>query len=140
MPSFAARFSVLLCWLAGISAFATPDLRVEVTTFGCDCLATNSFGQDHFDALNIPSLNGKFLALTTDARRLQIAAKGNVLAVYHNDLNTGWSTNSPAQSAAIFQSIRFEQSHQHRPAPGLDCDERNFQFALGQLMRTIAPG
>lgn len=117
MPNLAARFSVLFCWFVAFSASATPDLRVEVTTFGCDCLATNSFGQDHFDALNIPSLNGKFLALTTDARRLQIAAKGNVLAVYHNDLNTGWSTNSPAQSAANFNQYVLNNHTSTGPRP-----------------------
>jgi hypothetical protein len=117
MSDFAVRFSILVCWLVAFSSLATPDLRVEVTTFGCDCLATNSFGQDHFDALNIPSLNGKFLALTTDARRLQIAAQGNVLAVYHNDLNTGWTTNSPAQSAANFNQYTLNNHTSTGPRP-----------------------
>ena len=115
--SVAACIHLLGCWVALFSALATPDLRVEVTTFGCDCLATNSFGQDHFDALNIPSANGKFLALTTDARRLQIAAQGNVLAIYHNDLNTGWTTNSPEQSAANFNQYALNNHTSTGPRP-----------------------
>jgi hypothetical protein len=112
-----ARLSFLLCSLMTFSAGAIPDLRIEVTTFGCDCLATNSFSTDHFNALNVPSLNGKFLALTTDNRRLQIAAKGNVLAIYHNDLNSGWSTNTPAQSAADFNQYALNNHTSTGPRP-----------------------
>ncbi len=107
----------MIGWLCAGVAMATPDLRIEVTTFGCDCLSTTSFSNDHFDALNVPSANGKFLALTTDAQRLKIAAQGNVLAVYHNSLNDGWTTNTPAQSAAKFNQYALSNHTSTGPRP-----------------------
>ncbi len=112
-----ARFCVFLCCWQSYCAIATPDLRIEVTTFGCDCLSTTSFSNDHFDALNVPSANGRFLALTTDAQRLKIAAQGNVLAVYHNSLNDGWTTNTPAESAAKFNQYALNNHTSTGPRP-----------------------
>ncbi len=111
------RVCLLFCWLHLCEAMATPDLRIDVTTFGCDCLSTSSFSDDHFDALNVPTANGKFLALTTDAQRLKIATQGNVLAVYHNSLNDGWTTNTPAQSAAKFNQYALNNHTSTGPRP-----------------------
>ncbi len=112
--SIRVLFLVIASTLMG---WATPDLRIEVTTFCCSCGATDSFCQNHFDALNIPNGNGKFFALTTDARRWQIASQGNVLAVYQNDLNTGWTTNSPEQSAANFNQYALNNHTSTGPRP-----------------------
>lgn len=108
---------ILFLGLVATPAWATPDLRFEVTTFCCNCDPANSFCQSHFDALNIPSGNGKFFALTTDTQRLTIASKGNVLAVYQNDLNTGWTTNAPAQSAANFNQYALNNHTRTGPRP-----------------------
>jgi len=113
--SFALRFPrllpVVLCrgsvlWLTATAwvhlARATPDLRFDVVTFCCNCTNTGAMMcQPQFDHLNFPTLNGHFLAMGNDSHRADLQANGNVLAIYFNTLNDGWTTNTGASSAAL---------------------------------------
>jgi hypothetical protein len=84
---------------------ASPDLRFDVVTFCCNCTNTGSLMcQPQLDHMNFPSLNGHFLAMGNDAHRNELLANGNVLAVYFNTLNDGWTTNSGAVSAALINT------------------------------------
>src|SRR4029077_984476 len=87
-------------WLAE-PARATPDLRFDVVTFCCNCTNTGSMMcQPQFDPMNFPPVNGHFLAMGDDPHRFDLQAIGNVLAIYFNTLNDGWTTNTGASSAA----------------------------------------
>ena len=79
---------------------ATPDLKFDVVTFCCHCAPDNTVCQPQFDNLNFLTTNGHYLAMGSDAHRLELATNGNALAIYYNTFNDGYSTNSPAQQAA----------------------------------------
>jgi hypothetical protein len=81
-------------------ARATPDLKFDVVTFCCHCAPDSTLCQAQFDHLNLPSANGHYLAMGSDAHRLELATNGNALAIYYNTFNEGYSTNSAAQQAA----------------------------------------
>ena len=81
-------------------ARATPDLKFDVVTFCCHCAPDNTLCQPQFDHLNVPTTNGHYLAMGSDAHRLELATNGNALAIYYNTFNEGYSTNSGAQQAA----------------------------------------
>lgn len=86
--------------LLAASGAAVQDLRFDYALFGCPCyVSTNCFCQEHFDHLNWQSANGHYLQTTTDNQLPGVTAKGNKLAAYWNDLNTGWTYTSAAQHA-----------------------------------------
>src|SRR5215831_2529862 len=92
---------VLLCGSAFVG-HATPELRFDVLTL--DCSGTAPVCQYHLDHLNVPTTNGYYLAMGTDAHRLELATNGNALAIYYNTFNAGYSTNSGAQQAAMIDA------------------------------------
>ena len=79
---------------------AAPDLKFDVVTFCCPCSLDDHFCQPQFDHLNWPTTNGTFLAMGSDAHRLELATNGNALAIYYNTFNDGYSTNSAATQAS----------------------------------------
>src|SRR6266581_1971059 len=92
------RLAVLcLCFGGSFVATATPDPKFDVVTFCCGC--DSSICQAHFDHLNFPTTNGHYIAMGSDAHRLELATNGNALAVYYDTLNVGYSTNSGSQQA-----------------------------------------
>jgi hypothetical protein len=96
------RLSLALVIAAGVgTAQAIPDLRFDVAWFCCPCYPDNHFCQSHMDHLNLPTPNGHYLAMPTDAHRAEIIARGNLLAGYYNTLNDGWTTNSGTIKAAM---------------------------------------
>jgi len=82
-------------------ASAAPALKFDVVTFCCPCSVDSHICQAQFDHLNFPTTNGHYIAMGSDAHRLDLATNGNALAIYYNTLNDGWTTNSGAQQAAI---------------------------------------
>src|SRR5947209_121201 len=103
VPRLAIRcFCLLLFWLAAcLPVSAIPELKFDVVTFCCPCSPDAHMCQTQFDALNWPHANGHFIAMGTDAHRMDLATNGNVLAIYYNTFNTGYSTNTAAQQAAM---------------------------------------
>src|SRR3954469_3720152 len=97
MKSSRLLFLFALLLSHSFRAQATPDQKFDVVTFCCGC--SSSICQSHFDHLNFPTTNGHYIAMGTDAHRLELATNGNLLAVYFNTLNDGYSTNSGAQAA-----------------------------------------
>ncbi|MSU58725.1 MAG: hypothetical protein EXS35_11235 [Pedosphaera sp.] len=83
---------------------ATPDLKFDVVTFCCPCSVDDHLCQPQFDHLNWPTTNGSFVAMGSDAHRLELATNGNALAIYYNTFNDGYSTNSAAAQAALIQN------------------------------------
>jgi hypothetical protein len=102
LPRLAPVAGVLLAVWTGLTipAAATPDLRFDVVTFCCHCAPDGTVCQAQFDHLNFPTTNGHYLAMGSDAHRLELATNGNALAVYYNTFNEGYSTNSAAEQAA----------------------------------------
>jgi len=97
---FRAVFAILLLAAHVLKAPAAPDLRFDIVTFCCQCAPDDSFCQPQFDHLNLATTNGHFLAMGTDAHRLELATNGNALAAYYNTFNDGWPTNTGVQQAA----------------------------------------
>ena len=96
----ASVFSILcLC----LNVRAALDLKFDVATFCCHCDPDKTFCQPQFDHLNWPTTNGHYLAMGGDTHRLELATNGNALAIYYDTFNTGSSTNSAAQQAALIQ-------------------------------------
>ncbi len=95
------RSGLFLLWiLAPFLASAAPDLKFDVVTFCCNCAPDDSMCQSQFDHLNFPATNGHFIAMGSDAHRLELATNGNALAIYYDTLNVGSSTNSADQQAS----------------------------------------
>src|SRR5215471_1010023 len=92
---------VLLCGSAFVG-HATPELRFDVLTL--DCTGPNPVCPWHLDHLNVPTTNGYYVAMGSDAHRLELATNGNALAIYYNTFNAGYSTNSGAQQAAMIDA------------------------------------
>ncbi len=113
-----ARPRSLLLLLACISfnAIATPDLKFDVVTFCCGC-ASGSTCQDQFYHLNWPTTNGHYIAMGTDDHRLELATNGNLLAVYYDTFNVGYSTNSAATQAALIQDYSTSRFTSSGPRP-----------------------
>lgn len=106
-----------LCWFSCSALFAAPDLRFDLGTFCCGCSPPDEFCQTHLDHLNYVSTNGHYIAMGSDAHRADIVSKGNVLAVYHNDLNTGWSTMTATQKADDVNNYVITRFTTNGPAP-----------------------
>ncbi len=94
----------LLLFLSGWTFFAeaTPELRFDVLTL--DCAGPNPVCPYHLEHLNVPTTNGYYIAMGSDAHRLELATNGNALAIYYNTFNDGYSTNSGAQQAAMIDA------------------------------------
>jgi hypothetical protein len=83
-------------------AQATPELRFDVLTL--DCSGTAPVCPYHLEHLDVPTTNGYYIAMGSDAHRLELATNGNALAIYYNTFNDGYSTNSGLQQAAMIDS------------------------------------
>ncbi len=93
---------VLLIWVAAITKlYAAPDLKFDIVTFCCPCSVDSHICQAQFDHLNFPTTNGHYIAMGSDAHRMELATNGNALAIYYNTFNDGYSTNSAAQQAVL---------------------------------------
>jgi hypothetical protein len=73
--------------------------------------------QAQFDHLNLPSTNGHYLAMGTDAHRLELATNGNALAIYYNTFDDGYPTNSGTQQAAIIDQYAISGFTSTGPKP-----------------------
>src|ERR1035441_6957858 len=73
---------LLLAWF-GLTphAWTTPDLKFDVMTFCCPCSVDSHICQAQFDELNFPTINGHYIAMGTDAHRLDLATNGKALAI-----------------------------------------------------------
>src|SRR5437660_5350715 len=95
MPFLRWSIGSLLALLV-VNAGAAPDLKFDVFTF-----VANSISQPQFDHLNFSTTNGHYIAMGGDTHRLELATNGNALAIYYDTFNTGYSTNTGAQQAAM---------------------------------------
>lgn len=96
---------------------STADLRFDVCSFCCNCAYPVHFCQDQFDHLNFVSTNGHYIAMGADTYRSQIVAHGNVLAAYHNDLNTSYTVKTPAEKALEVNQYVQSNCGSSGPAP-----------------------
>jgi hypothetical protein len=109
---------VLLLWAVLVApARATPDQRFDVVTFCCPCSVDSHICQTQFDHLNFPTTNGHYIAMGTDAHRLELAINGNPLAIYYNTFNDGYPTNSGAQQAALIDQYAVSGFTSTGPKP-----------------------
>lgn len=81
------------------AADALADRRFDIVTFCCPCSPDDHLCQTQFDHLNWVSTNGHFLSMGSDTHRPEVNANGNFLAVYINDLNTGYGSVTGATRA-----------------------------------------
>ena len=103
--------------VTSLKAVATPDLKFDVATFCCHCEPDKTFCQPQFDHLNWPTANGHYLAMGTDAHRLELATNGNVLAVYYDTFNAGYSTNSAVTQASNLNYYAVSRFTSSGPRP-----------------------
>ncbi len=108
---------VFLLFAGPLHSFAAPDWRFDIITFCCPCTVQDHVCQPQFDVINWSGANGHYIAMGTDAHRAEIVARGNVLAVYHNDLNTGWTTMTGAEGADRFHQYVVDRFTSAGPAP-----------------------
>ncbi|PWU15657.1 MAG: hypothetical protein C5B50_15120 [Verrucomicrobia bacterium] len=73
--------------------------------------------QPQFDALNFPTTNGHYLAMGTDAHRLELATNGNALAIYYNTLNNNYPAFTGAQQAANIDTNAVQNFTSNGPKP-----------------------
>jgi hypothetical protein len=113
------RSVVVLALLAGAAQFAgaTPDLKFDVVTFCCPCSPDSHLCQTQFDHLNFPTTNGHYIAMGSDAHRMDLATNGNALAIYYDTFNVGYSTNSGAQQAALIDQYAVNGFTSTGPKP-----------------------
>ena len=100
MPAISRLLCATIVAFTCLGAVGAPDLKFDVATFCCHCDPDKTFCQPQFDHLNWPTTNGHFLAMGTDDHRLELATNGNVLAVYYDTFNAGYSTNSASTQAS----------------------------------------
>jgi hypothetical protein len=140
------RLALLILFLvASDVVFATPDLKFDVVTFCCGC--SSSICQVHFDHLNFPTTNGHYIAMGTDAHRLELATNGNLLAIYYNTLNDGYSTNSGAQAATNIDQYAVANFTSTGPKPnwvvlneisaGLWPSDANYRTYVRDVVHTL---
>jgi hypothetical protein len=118
LPSVTLRvlLPLMLATVAG-SATASPDLKFDIATFCCPCSVDSHICQPQFDHLNFPSTNGHYIAMGSDAHRLELATNGNALAIYYNTFNDGYPTNSGAQQAALINQYAISGFTSTGPRP-----------------------
>jgi hypothetical protein len=102
---------------AVVPARAIPDSRFDNVTFCCPCSPDDHLCQAHFDELNLPTTNGHYIAMGTDAHRLDLATNGNALAIYFNTFNDGWTTNTGAMSASNINQYAIANFTSNGPRP-----------------------
>ncbi len=108
----------LAVWFGSIGWLgAEPDLKFDVATFCCPCDPDKTFCQEQFDHLNWPTPNGHFIAMGTDAHRLELASNGNVLAIYYDTFNAGYPTNSASVTASNIQFYALSRFTVTGPRP-----------------------
>jgi hypothetical protein len=115
----AARFLLLLAfmWVA-LTGHAEIAARFDIGTLCCNCTSSQqTFCEEHFQHLNYTGLRGHYVAMGTDDYRSQIEANGNVLAVYHNDLNTLYTQKTPKQKALEIQQYVQDRFTAHGAPP-----------------------
>ena len=100
-----------------VSVFATPDNKFDNVTFCCPGSIDDHLCQAHFDELNIPTITGHYIAMGTDAHRLELATNGNALAIYFNTFNEGWTTNTGAMSASNINQYALANFTSTGPRP-----------------------
>ena len=96
---------------------AAPDLKFDVVTFCCPCSVDSHICQPQFDHLNFPTTNGHYIAMGTDAHRMDLATNGNALAIYYNTFNDGYGTNSGAVEAGLIDQYAINGSTSTGPKP-----------------------
>ena len=111
---------LLLVWipLAG-RVGAVADLRFEVMTLCCNCSSSSQMAcPGHLEHLNFPTTNGHFIAMGDDGHRLELATNGNVLAIYYNTFNDGWTTNDGPTAAGVIEQYSRNRFTATGPRPG----------------------
>jgi hypothetical protein len=73
--------------------------------------------QDQFDILNWTGTNGHYIAMGSDVHRLEVEGKGNVLAAYYNDINTGWNTRTGSKGADLIHTYVNDRFTSHGSPP-----------------------
>ena len=118
-PTVTLRLLCVMLAAAGLvqRAPAEPDQKFDVVTFCCPCSVDSHICQAQFDHLNFPSTNGHYIAMGTDAHRLELATNGNALAIYYNTFGDGYPTNSGAQQAALVDQYAISGFTSTGPRP-----------------------
>ena len=118
---FSVRRLGLLLLLAATfvgSARATPDLRFDVMTLCCNCSSSSQMACPvHLEHLNFSTTNGHYIAMGDDDHRFELATNGNVLAIYYNTLNDGWTTNDGPTTAAVIEQYSRNRFTATGPRP-----------------------
>lgn len=115
--SIAACLAIAPSIIAVQTAHAAPEMRFDNVTFCCSCSYPDRLCQSHFDHLNWVSPNGHYLCMGSDAHRPEIVANGNVLGVYHNDLNTDWTLKTADTRADEIHTYVLTKFTTNGPAP-----------------------
>lgn len=107
-----------ICCFVSARAGAQILPRFEIATFCCGCTSSNqNFCQQHFEKLNYRRFPGHYFAMGSDARRAEVEANNNALAVYHNDLNTLYTQKTPGQKAGEIHQYVLDRFTGHGSPP-----------------------
>jgi hypothetical protein len=122
----ALLFSPLSITIVCQPARAT-DLHFDYTSFdNANSPGANPhFGQNQFNVLNYPSLNGNYMMTSTDNHRPEMVANNNALAEFYNnflaDYNTQYRNNGgvidPIAEADAINSYTVSNSTKNGPKP-----------------------
>lgn len=101
---FSCLTAVVLTSTLCSSVYAVADRRFDIVTFCCPCSPDQHLCQSQFDHLNWTSANGHFLAMGSDTHRPEVNNNGNFLAVYYDDLNSGYGTITGSAKADAIEN------------------------------------
>ena len=115
----------IACAVASLNSAArlrANDIHFDYSSF--DNAATPGisphFGQNQFDVLNYPSLNGNYMMTSTDAHRPDMVANGNALAEFYNNFLADY--NIQYKAGALDASAEADAinayTHQHSTTNG----------------------
>lgn len=71
----------------------------------------------HLEHLNFPTTNGHCIAMGDDNHRFELATNGNVLAIYYNTFNDGWTTNNGPTAAGVIEQYSQNRFTATGPRP-----------------------
>ncbi len=126
LPLLAVPLSFAIVSASASFANAT-DLHFDYTSFDNPGTpgANPHFGQNQFNVLNYPSLNGNYMMTSTDNHRPEMVASNNALAEFYNnflaDYNTQYRNNGgvidPIAEADAINSYTVKNSTKNGPKP-----------------------
>src|SRR5439155_6174845 len=112
---------------------APPTPRhMDVVTFAGNANGSDRYNQDMFNAQNTPEPGGYFFFMGSDTHRAELAAQGNTLAIYFNNLTVNIDKNNPQAMIDTIQSYCISKFTTNGLVPTW--------ISLNEISSTLWPG